>query len=86
MAEKIFELIIIGAGPSGLMASSEATKKGLAFILIEKNDAPGKKLLVTGGGQCNFTHNEPLTQFLEHYHEKHFLWVKLFVNLPRTNS
>lgn len=68
-----YDLIIIGAGPGGLMAAVQASKMGLSFLLLEKNDRPGKKLLSTGGGQCNITHLEPLKEFLSHYHEKsHF--------------
>ncbi len=70
VSKKMFDLIIIGGGPGGLMAAAEASKYGLSFLVLEKNDRPGKKLLVTGGGQCNLTHVQPIKDFLSHYHEK----------------
>ena len=65
-----YDLIVIGGGPGGLMAAAESAGKGFRVLVLEKNGNPGKKLLVTGGGQCNLTHEMPLTQFLTHYHEK----------------
>ncbi len=65
-----YDLIIIGAGPGGLMAAVEAARKGYSVLVLEKNDRPGKKLLVTGSGQCNLTNDLPLQEFLKHYHEK----------------
>jgi predicted Rossmann fold flavoprotein len=66
----IYDLIIIGAGPGGLMAAVEAGRKGFTVLLLEKNNRPGKKLLVTGSGQCNLTNDLPLQEFLKHYHDK----------------
>ncbi len=70
VSKMMYDLMIIGGGPGGLMAAAEASKHGLSFLLLEKNDKPGKKLLVTGGGQCNLTHVEPMKVLLSHYHEK----------------
>ena len=50
------DVCIIGAGPAGLMAAICAAGEGASTILIEANAHPGRKLLVTGGGRCNFTH------------------------------
>lgn len=52
---KIYDVAIIGGGPSGMMAAGRAAERGLKVILIEKNDSLGKKLLITGGGRCNVT-------------------------------
>ncbi len=49
------ELVIIGAGPSGIMAALQAVALGARPLLIEANDAIGRKLLVTGAGRCNIT-------------------------------
>ncbi len=49
-------ICIIGAGPAGLMAAIYAARAGVPTTLIEANAKPGRKLLLTGGGRCNFTH------------------------------
>lgn len=50
---QIFDLIIVGAGPAGLMAAITAAGKGLKVLVVEKNDRAGVKLMLTGGGRCN---------------------------------
>ena len=49
---------IIGCGASGMIASISASKKGHKVTILEKNDKPGKKLLSTGNGKCNFTNED----------------------------
>ncbi len=48
-------VVIIGGGASGLMAAIQASRLGAAVTVLEKNEKPGKKLLATGNGRCNFT-------------------------------
>ncbi|MDU6783677.1 aminoacetone oxidase family FAD-binding enzyme [uncultured Peptoniphilus sp.] len=48
-------IIIIGAGPAGMVAAINAKNENNKVILIEKNDRVGKKLLATGNGRCNYT-------------------------------
>lgn len=50
---------MIGGGPAGMMAAGRAAELGRSVLLLEKNPAPGKKLLITGGGRCNVTNNKP---------------------------
>ena len=50
-----YDIAIIGAGPSGIMAAISARQNGASVILIEKNDAIGRKILATGNGRCNIT-------------------------------
>lgn len=50
-----FDLVVIGAGPAGLLAAGRAASLGARVIVLEKNREPGKKLLITGGGRCNVT-------------------------------
>lgn len=54
-SEKKFEVAVIGGGPAGMMAASRAAELGAKVLLLEKNSALGKKLLLTGNGRCNIT-------------------------------
>ena len=56
---RIWDVVVIGGGPAGLMAAGISAKNGAKTLLIEKNDVMGKKLLLTGGGRCNLTNSEP---------------------------
>lgn len=50
-----FDVIILGAGAAGLMAAMEAGRRGRRVALLERAERPGKKILISGGGRCNFT-------------------------------
>src|SRR4030095_2912952 len=50
-----FDVIIIGAGAAGLMCAIEAGKRGRKVLVIEHAEKIGKKILISGGGRCNFT-------------------------------
>ena len=50
-----YDVIILGAGAAGLMCAAQAGKRGLNVAVLEKSDRPGKKILISGGGRCNFT-------------------------------
>lgn len=52
------EVVIIGAGAAGLMAAITSAQRGLATILIEHGNKIGSKILISGGGRCNFTNLE----------------------------
>jgi len=71
-----YDLIVIGAGPSGMMAAGRAADLGARVLLLEKKKQFGKKLLLTGGGRCNITNAEfDVRAFLEHFPEsKEFLF------------
>ncbi|HCU72014.1 MAG TPA: aminoacetone oxidase family FAD-binding enzyme, partial [Gammaproteobacteria bacterium] len=49
------DVIIIGAGAAGLMCAIEASKRGRKVLVLESSDKVGKKILISGGGRCNFT-------------------------------
>ncbi len=51
----LFDVIIIGAGAAGLMCAIEAAKRKRRVLLLEKAQQAGRKILVSGGGRCNFT-------------------------------
>ena len=55
---RFYDIAVIGGGPAGMMAAGRAAELGAKVVLIEKNETLGKKLLITGKGRCNFTHNE----------------------------
>jgi predicted Rossmann fold flavoprotein len=55
---KTYDAIVIGGGPAGMMAAGCAAELGARVLLLEKNPAPGKKLLITGGGRSNITNDE----------------------------
>ncbi len=55
----LWDVVVVGGGPSGMMAGGRAAEKGAKVLLIEKNETLGKKLLITGGGRCNVTNVEP---------------------------
>jgi len=57
---------VVGAGPAGLMCAIRAAEGGSA-VVIEKNKSAGRKLLISGSGQCNFTHDGEIDGFLGHY-------------------
>lgn len=50
-----YDAIVIGAGAAGLMCAIEAGKRGRSVLLIERSEKIGKKILISGGGRCNFT-------------------------------
>ena len=50
-----YDVIILGAGAAGLMCAMEAGKRGRRVLVLERADRIGKKILISGGGRCNFT-------------------------------
>ncbi len=65
--EKTVDVVICGAGPSGLMAAITAADAGMNVVLLERMDNPGRKLLATGGGRCNITRDVPIPKLLNSY-------------------
>jgi predicted Rossmann fold flavoprotein len=53
-----FDVVIVGAGAAGLMCAIAAGNRGRRVLLLEHNDQPGAKILISGGGRCNFTNLE----------------------------
>jgi predicted Rossmann fold flavoprotein len=50
-----YDVIILGAGAAGLMCATEAGKRGRRVLVLERGDRLGRKILISGGGRCNFT-------------------------------
>ncbi len=51
----MYQLVVVGAGPAGLMAAIKAAEMGLSVLLLEKMEKPARKLRITGKGKCNIT-------------------------------
>jgi len=64
MGETMFDAVIIGGGAAGCMAAITAAERGLRVAIIERNEAIGKKLRITGKGRCNLTNNRDIKDFL----------------------
>ncbi len=54
-APRQFDVIVLGAGAAGLMCAAVAGQRGRRVVLVEHNAQPGRKILISGGGRCNFT-------------------------------
>lgn len=61
-----FDLIVIGAGPAGILAAGRAAELGGRVLVLEKMRQPGRKLLITGKGRCNITNNASIPEFITH--------------------
>jgi len=63
---KKYDVIIIGAGPAGLIAAGRAAELGGKVLILEKMRTEGRKLLITGKGRCNITNNATIPEFITH--------------------
>jgi len=61
------DVVVIGAGPAGLFCAIQVALPGHRVLLLEKNPDPGAKLLLSGSGQCNISHDGEIRDFLSHY-------------------
>src|ERR1700744_543810 len=50
-----YDVLVWGAGAAGLMCAAVAGQRGRRVLLLEHNTQPGRKILISGGGRCNFT-------------------------------
>ncbi|TGB00420.1 NAD(P)/FAD-dependent oxidoreductase [Sporolactobacillus shoreae] len=61
-----YDVIVIGGGPAGLMASIAAAENGANVCLLDKGDKLGRKLAISGGGRCNVTNAMPVDELIRH--------------------
>ncbi|TWI56903.1 NAD(P)/FAD-dependent oxidoreductase [Halalkalibacter nanhaiisediminis] len=61
-----YDVIIIGGGPAGLMASIASAEHGARVLLVDKGDKLGRKLAISGGGRCNVTNRMDIDELIAH--------------------
>ncbi|MCP3775708.1 NAD(P)/FAD-dependent oxidoreductase [Paenibacillus sp. MZ04-78.2] len=61
-----YDVIVIGGGPSGLMACIAASRQGARVVLVDKGDKLGRKLGISGGGRCNVTNAKEIDEIIKH--------------------
>ena len=59
------KVIVIGGGPAGIISAIAASKKGDKVVILERNKALGRKLLITGKGRCNITSALDINEFIQ---------------------
>ena len=87
MEKQSADIIIIGGGAAGLMAAAGAAERFAAdgsdakVLVLEKMARPGRKIMITGKGRCNFTNVKPWNEFSAHIHPKPNFLKHSFYNL-----
>ena len=61
----MYDVIVIGGGPSGLMATLASLQAGAKTLLLDKGSKLGRKLAISGGGRCNVTNRKPLEELVQ---------------------
>jgi predicted Rossmann fold flavoprotein len=67
---KTWDVIIVGAGPAGLLAAGRAAELGAKVLILEKMRQEGRKLMITGKGRCNITNSAEIGEFITHVFPK----------------
>ena len=78
---KRYDIIVIGGGAAGLMAAAGACSEGRKVAVLEKMSRPGRKIMITGKGRCNFTNVKAWNEFSQHIHPKPNFLKPSFYNL-----
>ncbi len=65
-----FDVIVIGAGPAGMLAAGRVAELGGKVLILEKMRQEGRKLMITGKGRCNITNNAPIAEFIKYVYPK----------------
>ena len=81
-AARQFDCIILGAGAAGLMCASVAAQRGRSVAIVDHNAQPGRKILISGGGRCNFTNLHTRSANF-HSQNPHFAKSALALYQPR---
>ena len=67
MQQTDMDIVVIGAGPAGMLAAIGAAERGRRVLLLDRMPKPGLKLLATGGGRCNLTNVLPPNEFMARF-------------------
>ncbi|MBO6245532.1 MAG: NAD(P)/FAD-dependent oxidoreductase, partial [Anaerovibrio sp.] len=59
------KIVVVGAGPAGMMAAIKAAENGASVVLLEKMKRAGKKMLITGKGRCNITNVAEIPELIK---------------------
>ncbi|MBP9715038.1 MAG: aminoacetone oxidase family FAD-binding enzyme [Candidatus Pacebacteria bacterium] len=87
MKDIVYDVIVIGGGASGMMASLVAGEKGKKVLLLEKNKNLGEKLKISGGGRCNITNaEEDIHKFLKFYEDSEDFLYSPFSQFKNTDT
>lgn len=79
MDNRMYDIVIVGAGAAGLMAAAAAGRSGVRVCVAEKNEKPGKKLYITGKGRCNLTNACDTEELFDHVvTNKKFLYSSFY--------
>lgn len=74
------DIVIIGGGAAGMMAAAGAGKFGAHVVVLEKMPRPGRKIMISGKGRCNFTNMKAWQDFSTHVHPKAAFLKNAFYN------
>ncbi|MDR1582272.1 MAG: NAD(P)/FAD-dependent oxidoreductase [Prevotellaceae bacterium] len=80
-----FDIVVVGAGAAGLMATIAAVGKGAKVLLLEKMEKPARKLRITGKGRCNITNIKPEEDFLKNIFPDSRFFKPSFKNFSNTD-
>ncbi|NLH24667.1 MAG: aminoacetone oxidase family FAD-binding enzyme [Bacteroidales bacterium] len=80
------EVIVIGAGPAGMLAAGTAAERGARVGLLEKMEKPGRKLAITGKGRCNITNLKNWEDFSPHVHPVNRYFKPAFYNFTSEDT
>ena len=73
-----YDVIVVGAGPAGLLAAGSASKEGSRVLILEKMRQEGRKLLITGKGRCNITNAAKRKEFLKRFNGNYKFVQQIF--------